>query len=639
MATGTSQVTGVVSGIDWETTISQLMSIERRPVSLLENRKQELQQKLNLWASLQAKVWGLQSACEGMDTSAEFAVKSANTSDSTILSVTADAGAEPGNHSVRALQLARAHKIACQGWADKNSTGVGDTGGNLVIQVGDETITVDGGDLSSSTTLEQLRDLINNDPENDGLVTVSILNDGSRNDPYRLVLTADSTGTENTISITSNPTNLNFATSAIDEIELGTSWCGSASPAVGGTANYTGTVNKTFSFTVSGSGAFTVGTDSIDIEWVDSAGNSGTINIPNGYSGEEISVAEGVTLTFGSGTLQGEETFGLDVFHPTLASAQDAKVQIDGVYMTKSSNMINDVLAGVTLTLLSADPAKTVDVTVSNDTAAVKEKIQSFVAAYNTLMGEIATDASYDEKNKVAAPLLGDGNLAGIRGDFGTIIADGIPGLRDDAFLTSLAQIGVKAGTNGMLLIDDTALTNALAANFDDVVDLFCESCSSDDARVFYQSRTEKTHGGEYAVSLTYDDNGNISSAQINGMDAVIEGMFIVGAAGTPTEGLRLGFTYPGTGAGTINTTIRLGLGIAAQVGSQSVLTTDLDTGEISFAEDSLNSSIEAINSQIERWTERLTQTEEQLRHQFTQLEVTLSQLKNQSSYLASVLG
>jgi len=639
MAIGTSQVTGAISGIDWETTIAQLMAVERRPVSLLENRKQGLQQKLNLWASLQAKVWALQSACEGMDTGAEFAVKSASTSNSTILSVIADAGAEPGNHSVRALQLARAHRMACQGWADKSSTGVGDSGGNLVIQVGDETITVDDGDLSSSTTLEQLRNLINNDPENDGLVTASILNDGSSNDPYRLVLTADSTGTESTISITSNPTNLNFATSAIDEIELGTGWSGSASPAVGASASYTSTVNKTFSFTVSGSGTFAVGTDSIDIEWVDSEGNSGTINIPNGYSGEEISVAEGVTLTFGSGTLEGEETFDLDVFHPTLASAQDARLQVDGVYMTKSSNVVNDVLAGVTLTLLSADPTKTVDVTVSNDTAAVKGKIQAFVTAYNALMGEIATDASYDEENEAAAPLLGDGNLASIRGDFGTIIADGILGLPDDAFLTSLAQVGVTAGANGLLSIDDTILTDALEENFNDVVDLFCESFSTDDARVFYQSRTEKTHGGEYAVSLTYDDNGNISSAQINGMDAVIDGMFIVGAEGTPTEGLRLGFTYPGTGAGSLSTTIRLGLGIAAQVGSQSVLTTDLDTGEITFAEDSLNNSIEAIDSQIERWAERLERTEEQLRHEFTQLEITLGRLQNQSSYLASVLG
>ena len=104
---GTAQITGIASGIDWETTIAQLMAIERQPVTLLEERKGDLQQKLSLWASLQAKVLGLQSACEAMDTRSEFAVKSATSSDSTIVSVTAEAGAEPGNHSIRVLGLAQ----------------------------------------------------------------------------------------------------------------------------------------------------------------------------------------------------------------------------------------------------------------------------------------------------------------------------------------------------------------------------------------------------------------------------------------------------------------------------------------------------------------------------------------------------
>jgi flagellar hook-associated protein 2 len=639
MAVGTSQVTGLISGIDWETTISQLMAIQRRPVTILENRKSELQQKLSLWASLQAKILSLQSACEGMDTRSEFAVKSASTSDSTLVGVTAQAGAEPGNHSVRVIELARAHKVASQGWADKNSTGLGDSGGDLVLHVGDETITINDADLSSSTTLEQLRDLINNDAENDGLVTATIMNDGSGSNPYRLVLTSDSTGTENTISISSNPTNLNFATTTIDEVELGNGWSGSSTPAVGGSASYTGSANKTFSFTIQGSGSYTIGTDSINIDWVDSEGNTGTINFPNGYSGSEIAVAEGVTLIFGAGTLEGGQTFDLDVFNPTLTNAQDARLQIDGVYMTKSSNTIDDVLAGVTLTLLSADASETVDITVSNDTDAVKNKIQDFVNAYNTLMGEVATDGSYDEENQTAAPLLGDGYLGSVRSDFTSIIARQVSGLPDSALFATLADIGIRSSTNGLLTIDDSKLTDALTTSLDDVADLFCESFSSEDSKIFYQSRTEKTQGGSYAVSLTYDGDGNITAAQINGVDATIDGMFIVGAKGTAMEGLRLGFTYPGTGAGTVTTTVRLGLGVVAQVGSQAIVTTDPDTGEIHFAQQGLSDSVDGIDTQIAMWDDRLTESEDQLRRQFTQLEVLLSQLQNQSSYISSILG
>lgn len=239
----------------------------------------------------------------------------------------------------------------------------------------------------------------------------------------------------------------------------------------------------------------------------------------------------------------------------------------------------------------------------------------------------------------MAAPLLGDGNLASLRGDFGTIIAGQIPGLPDDALLFSLAHIGIKSGTKGLLSIDDSALTDALDENFDDVVDLFCESFTSNDSKVFFQSRDEMTQGGVYSVSLAYDADGNITSAQINGVDATIDGIFIVGAEGTSADGLRLGFTYPGTGAGSVDTTVRLGLGAAAQTGGQCILSTDSDIGDIHFAQDGLNDSIETIDRRIEMWEMRLERTEEQMRRQFAQLEVILGQLQNQSRYLSGVLG
>jgi flagellar hook-associated protein 2 len=296
-------------------------------------------------------------------------------------------------------------------------------------------------------------------------------------------------------------------------------------------------------------------------------------------------------------------------------------------------------LSGVTLTLLSADPTETVDVTVSNDTEAMKQKVQTFVNAYNTLMSEIATDLSYDEENEQAGPLLGDSYLSGVRSDLASIVAKQIPGLSDDALLTTLAHIGVTSSTKGLLVIDDSTLSDALSNYYDDVVDIFCESFTTDDSKIFYQTRTEETQGGTYSVNLSYDGSGNITSAQINGIDATIQGTFIVGAEGTSAEGLTLGFTYPGSGSGTVNTTVRLGLGAASQVSSQAVLSTDADTGEISYAQDGLNSAIDAIDSHVAMWEDRLTETESQMRRKFNQLEVILSQMKSQSSYISSVLG
>ena len=637
MSRPTSTVSGLVSGMDWETTIQQLMAIERRRVTLLEDRKSENETKLNLWAQIQGKILSLQSAMEGMDQRSEFAVKSASSSDSSLVAVSASAAAAEGAHTVEVLQLARAHRLAAQGWSDKNATGVGDSGGDLVIQVGEETITVADADLSAATTLEQLRNLINGSPDNAGLVTASILDDGSSSHRYRLVLTANATGVDNALTVTSNPTGLNFSGTVIDQAETAVNWSGTSAVTSSGT--YTGTLNKAFTFTVAGSGAQTVGAGDVTINWVDSPGNSGTIVIPNGYGGGSITVAEGVQLSFAAGDLVGGQSFSVDVFSPELTAAQDAQVRIDGIYMSKATNSVNDVLDGVTLDLLSAAPGTVVDVAVSNDVDGVKEKVQSFVTAFNAAMGDIATFSKYDEKNKEAAPLLGDGFLSGIRSRLANATAGLQAGLPNGALYNSLAVIGVRASTNGLLMVDNTKLTDALENHFDDVVNLFTRTFSSDDGKIAYVGSGEMTRAGEYALQVSYDASGQMTSATINGEAATVEGLLIRGKEGTSVEGLVLSFTSPASGPGSLTTSIRYSPGAAGLMWAEAVQINDTDSGAVYFATKAINDNNESLDRQIAAWDERLQLVEDRYRRTFSQLETYISQMKNQSNYLSSVLG
>ncbi|MBU1982817.1 flagellar filament capping protein FliD, partial [bacterium] len=597
MSRPTSTVSGLVSGIDWDTTIKQLMAIERRRAAIFETRKDENQTKLSLWAQIQAKVASLQGTLEGINQRSEFAVKSASSSDSDVVAVTASAAAAEGAHTVEVLQLATAHRVAAQGWADKNAIGVGDSGGDLVIQVGDETITIADADLSAATTLEQLRNLINSSPENDDFVTASILDDGSGSNRYRLVITSNDTGANHEISITSNPTNLDFATTQIDVAETETGWTGTSSITTAGT--YSGSLNKTFTFTVAGSGSQTIGAGEITVDWVDSLGNTGSFVIPNGYGGENISVTEGVELSFGAGDLTGGESFNVDVFNPLLAAAQSARVRMDGIYMSKASNKINDVWAGVTLDLLSAVPGTTVNITVSNDTQGVKSKIQSFINGYNAAMGDLRTFSSYDEENETAAPLLGDGFLSDVRSRLAGSVLNKLAGLPAGALYDSLAVIGIRSSTGGLLTISHSQLDMALDDHFDDVVDLFTQNFSAADSKIFFVSANQSTQSGEYSLVVNYGASGDMTSATINGQSAVVEGKLIRGAEGTSVEGLVLGFTSPGSGPGSINTTMRFSQGAAGELWAETTLLQDSESGPIHLATEGINDSIEALDRQI----------------------------------------
>jgi flagellar hook-associated protein 2 len=223
-------------------------------------------------------------------------------------------------------------------------------------------------------------------------------------------------------------------------------------------------------------------------------------------------------------------------------------VKVDGIYMNKSSNTISDVLEGATLNLQSADPSTTVEVSIANDTTSVFNKIQSFVDSYNSLTTDLATFSAYDDTNKTAAPLLGDGFLSEVRSRLSTIVADSMSGLAGNARFNSLALVGIKSTTNNQLEIDSTTLSDALDDHFEDVVGLFTQSFASQDSKISLITSGDNTQAGEYALVVNYDASGVPSSATINGKAATVDGQLIYGAKGSATEGLVMAFTSPGSG-------------------------------------------------------------------------------------------
>jgi len=213
-------VTGLSSGIDWSETVKLIMKIERQPLDLIELRRTTQQSQLTNWSAIEAKVKALQDQAQELDSVGEFLKKSGSSSDSAVLTVTADATAEAGTHTVIVNQLAvnavHAHQT---GWADPNSTAVNTSGGNLSFSYdyAGTTVTVV---VPDGTTLQGLVNLVNRDVNNAG-VSASIINDGTGGAaPYHLVLTGNDTGAGNGVTIidtVGNPTDIGPTGAEFDE--------------------------------------------------------------------------------------------------------------------------------------------------------------------------------------------------------------------------------------------------------------------------------------------------------------------------------------------------------------------------------------------------------------------------------------
>ena len=195
-----------------------------------------------------------------------------------------------------------------------------------------------------------------------------------------------------------------------------------------------------------------------------------------------------------------------------LVEGKDASIVVDDVTITDPSNTITDVIEGVTLNLVGADDAATtVTVKVERDLSAIKSKIQDMVDSFNTVLGYINTQFSYNDKtDEVGGILFGDGTLASVKSDLINIVTETITGAPSD--FNKLSLIGITLDLTNTeegyyqdltLSIDEDKLTDALETNFDDVRKLFAAFGSSPDANIEYISHTDDTLGGTYDVVIT----------------------------------------------------------------------------------------------------------------------------------------
>lgn len=189
--------------------------------------------------------------------------------------------------------------------------------------------------------------------------------------------------------------------------------------------------------------------------------------------------------------------------------AQDAKLQIDGIAISKSSNTITDVIEGMTLNLLKTNVGSPTTLTVARDTAGVKASVDAFVKAFNNVNQTLGNLSAYNAATKTGGILQGDSTTLSIqnriRATLSTAVgcASGSYGSSAADSFSSLSQIGIAFQKDGSLALDSTKLQTALDNNFDNIASLFAVRGQTNDSRITYADATDKTAAGNYAITIT----------------------------------------------------------------------------------------------------------------------------------------
>jgi len=476
--------TGPESGINYTSILNALDQALSEPIALMQAQETPLNNQLSAWQTIGTDISALNSAAAALGQPSLYQTYTATSSNTSVATATASSSAIPGTYNFTVNQLAQASEIASQGIASTSTT----------IGTGTFGITVNGTTTnvsitSSNDTLSGLAQAINNAGAG---VSAAVISDGSSNNPYRLVLTSNTTGTNSTISVanglTGGTASLNFSTTNINP----TYWnsgspinSGDTIPTAGGT--YTGTASQTYTFTVGGSGTQTVGTNAITINWTNSSGQNGSFTVPSSEtgttsyyidgSGSSNSTNSGIELSVTAGqTLTAGDSFSLDVSNPTMQTAQNAVIDYGNTYIQSQTDTVTNAIPGVTLNLHSTGSTT---LTVGIDTQTIDNAVSSFISAYNKVISDVATQntvtssGSGNTKSSSLGPLGGNYALTSLVNSLYGFMGSEAPNLSGNAGLPSTYGITSNSDGSGQITLNTTVLNSMLTSNPQQVQQFF----------------------------------------------------------------------------------------------------------------------------------------------------------------------
>ncbi|HEU4774222.1 MAG TPA: flagellar filament capping protein FliD, partial [Lysobacter sp.] len=137
-------------------------------------------------------------------------------------------------------------------------------------------------------------------------------------------------------------------------------------------------------------------------------------------------------------------------------AGNDARVLIDGITHTGSSNRLDEVIDGITIDLTKARPGETFSLSLTADASPLKASMLSFISAYNTALGALRTQSAAGGENSSGAALSGDSAPRTITQSLRGAIS---------ANYSQLAELGLKTGVDGSLSLDGSKFDTVIAAD------------------------------------------------------------------------------------------------------------------------------------------------------------------------------
>lgn len=157
----------------------------------------------------------------------------------------------------------------------------------------------------------------------------------------------------------------------------------------------------------------------------------------------------------------GDPLAALGLAAPITQTGNDARAEIDGVVVTRATNTLSDVVAGVTMTLSAADENATATVTVDRLKSAPRDAVKGLVDAYN------AAQTFLKAQTAVGGALAAEPMARTARGQLSAAVIAAGAGLPTD--MATLASLGVSLTKEGTLSFDADRFEKGYTGRYDEL--------------------------------------------------------------------------------------------------------------------------------------------------------------------------
>ena len=183
--------TGIGSGVQISEIVDAIVGAERAPFESSLNRRQAaLTTDISAVGALKGGLQSVLDSIESLASADKYQQRTTSGADD-FVSLSSTKSAEVGSYSVKVDQLASAHKLVSAGIDSSEAIGEG----TLTLESGSNSFDIT---VSSTATLSDIRDSVNESTDNDSITATIITDDNGQH----LVFTSKETGLENAIKVT-----------------------------------------------------------------------------------------------------------------------------------------------------------------------------------------------------------------------------------------------------------------------------------------------------------------------------------------------------------------------------------------------------------------------------------------------------